>query len=92
MTISKSKKLQATEFDAKFEDEDITEHLDLASVKTRYPVQRISIDFPKIILEGLDTEAAKIGVTRSALIKIWVATQLAKQRSQQPLGSHTQGL
>ncbi len=64
-------------FDAAFEaGEDMTEYLDLKSAKVRYPVQRISIDFPKNILEGVGVEAAKIGVTRTSLIKMWVSQQL----------------
>jgi len=35
-----------------------------------------SYDFPKNIIEEVDVEAAKIGVARTALIKIWVAQQL----------------
>ncbi|MDX2346176.1 MAG: hypothetical protein QNK11_04825 [Legionella sp.] len=40
--------------------------------------QRISIDFPKKVIEGIDLEAAKIGVTGTSLIKIWVAEHLTK--------------
>ncbi|OGT49982.1 MAG: hypothetical protein A3E82_02550 [Gammaproteobacteria bacterium RIFCSPHIGHO2_12_FULL_38_11] len=70
--------MKASKLDAAFEKGDITEHLDLKSVKVRYPMQRISIDFPKTILHELDIEAAKIGVTRTALIKTWVAEHLSK--------------
>lgn len=84
MTTSKKKALTSTEFDAKFDSEDMTEHLNIKSAKTRYPVQRVSIDFPKVILEDLDTEAAKIGVTRTSLIKMWVAQQLSRQHTQHP--------
>jgi metal-responsive CopG/Arc/MetJ family transcriptional regulator len=45
----------------------------MKSAKVRNPMQRISIDFPKSILDEVDLEAAKIGVTRTALIKMWVA-------------------
>ncbi len=78
MSTSKQKKIKTADFDAAFEDGDIVEHLDLNSIKVRYPTQRISIDFPKKILADLDIEAAKIGVTRTALIKMWVATHLPK--------------
>ncbi len=81
MTISKNKTLKARDFDASFEDDDITKYLDIKSAKARYPVQRVSIDFPKVILENLDTEAAKIGVTRTSLIKMWVAQQLSRQHT-----------
>lgn len=76
MTISKRKKVKASDFDNEFEHGDVGKHLDLTSVKARYPTQRITIDFPTIILEKLDVEAAKVGVTRTSLIKIWVAEHL----------------
>ncbi len=76
MPTSKRKQLTAKAFDAAFEQSDVTKHLDLQSLKARYPSQRISIDFPKEILEEVDVEAAKIGVTRTDLIKMWVAQRL----------------
>ena len=79
MNTSKHKKISAVDFDTAFEQGDVTEHLDLKSVKACYPTQRITIDFPKTILDELDIEAAKIGVTRTSLIKIWVADHLHKQ-------------
>lgn len=79
MSTLKDKKTRAADFDANFEDGDITEHLDLKSVKAYYPTQRITIDFPKKILDELDIEAAKIGVTRTSLIKMRVADHLHKK-------------
>ena len=79
MNTSEHKKMKASDFDDAFEQSDVTAHLDLKSVKARYPVKRISIDFPKNILDDLDLEAAKIGVTRTSLIKIWVADHLHNQ-------------
>ncbi len=79
MSISKKKTIKASDFDEAFEKGDVTEHLNLKSAKALYPVQRISIDFPKNILEEVDIEAFKIGVTRSSLIKMWVAQQLSQQ-------------
>lgn len=77
MKSSKHKKIKASNFDAAFEKGDVTKHLNITSAKVRYPTQRISIDFPRKILNEIDIEAAKIGVTRTALIKIWVAEHLA---------------
>ena len=79
MNTSKHKKIKASNFDAAFEQGDVTEHLNLKSVKACYPTQRISIDFPKNILDDLDLEAAKIGVTRTSLIKMWIAEHLSKR-------------
>ena len=79
MKSSKHKKINAADFDAAFEKEEVTKHLNIKSAKARFPSQRISIDFPRNIIEGIDMEAAKIGVTRTSLIKIWVEEHLAGQ-------------
>jgi hypothetical protein len=76
MNTSSRKKIKSTDFDTAFEKGDVSKHLNLKTVKTHYPVQRVSIDFPKNILEGIDIEAAKIGVTRTSLIKMWVAERV----------------
>ncbi len=78
MKTSKQKKIKASDFDAAFDEGEVTEYLDLRSVKAQYPTQRISIDFPKNILEEVDIDAAKIGVTRTSLIKMWVAEHLSR--------------
>lgn len=36
----------------------------------------IEIDFPKWMIEALDKEAARLGVARQALIKMWIAEKL----------------
>jgi hypothetical protein len=81
MRTLKHKIIKASDFDKAFEQGVVDKHLDLTSVKARHPVQRISIDFPKNIIEELDIEATKIGVARTALIKVWVAQQLEKQHA-----------
>ncbi len=81
MTTSKRKNIRAANFDLTFDEGDVTEHLNLKSVKVRYPVQRISIDFPVNILEKVDIEASKIGVTRTSLIKMWIAQLLFNQHA-----------
>jgi len=68
----KTKKIKASDFDAKFESgEDITEHLDIAKA-----VKRINIDFPAWSIVELDKEANRLGVARQALIKMWVIQRL----------------
>ncbi len=70
------KTIAAKDFDEQFEDGDVIEYLDLKSAKLKYPIQRLSIDFTKHMIEAIDIEAAKIGVTRTALIKMWIAERL----------------
>ncbi|MDP1573818.1 MAG: CopG family transcriptional regulator [Coxiellaceae bacterium] len=83
MSKKKIKKITGEELDELFDrgEEDIMQYMDLSTIKMHYPMQRITIDFPKETLEMLDVEAAKIGVTRTSLIKVWIADCLAKQRA-----------
>lgn len=70
--------MKAHEFDAKFEaDEDLVEDLDLTQIKKPMLKQkRVNVDFPAWMLESLDREAHRIGVTRQSIIKIWLAERL----------------
>jgi len=71
------KSVSASEFDKKFDaGEDVTEYLNIAKAKVNRRIQRVNIDFPMAFLKELDTEAAKIGVARTALIKMWLAQRI----------------
>ena len=76
MSTSKKNNIKASDFDKAFDEGDVTEFLDLKSVKAKYPTQRVSIDFTRNIIEEVDHEAARVGVTRTSLIKLWVAERL----------------
>lgn len=68
------KKISASEFDRMFNaGEDMTPYLDMSTAKMDYPAQRINIDIPKTILHKVDLEATRVGVTRTSLIKLWIA-------------------
>jgi hypothetical protein len=70
--------MKAKTFDRKFDEgKDITEALDLT--KTRRPLQeqkRVNVDFPAWMVERLDREAKRVGVTRQSIIKVWLAERL----------------
>lgn len=70
--------MNSQEFDAKFDaGEDVFDQLDLANAKR--PMQkhkRVNVDFPAWMLESLDKEANRIGVTRQSIIKLWLAEKL----------------
>ena len=72
--------MKAEEFDRKFDDgEDVSADLDLG--KARRPVQeqrRVNVDFPLWMIESLDREAGRLGVTRQSIIKVWIAERLRK--------------
>lgn len=70
--------MKASKFDKKFEaGDDITDLLDLT--KARRPgleAKRVNVDFPEWMVDSLDKEAHRLGITRQSLIKIWVADRL----------------
>ena len=72
--------MKAKDFDTKFEKgEDVTGSLVLS--KARRPGQeakRVNVDFPEWMVESLDREARRLGVTRQSIIKVWVAQRLEK--------------
>ena len=70
--------MKAHEFDAKFEsDDDILGDLDLSQAKRPMQKQkRVNVDLPAWMLESLDKEASRVGVTRQSIIKIWLAERL----------------
>jgi len=56
---------------------DITSSLDLSKAKRVLQAQkRVNVDFPTWMIESLDREASKLGVTRQSVIKIWLAERL----------------
>ena len=76
----RNRTMKAKEFDRKFDrGEDVTSALDLA--KARRPGEeqrRVNVDFPVWVVESLDREARRLGVTRQSIIKLWIAERLQK--------------
>ena len=72
--------MKAKDFEQQFdEDVDITASLDLSKAKRILQMQkRVNVDFPTWMIESLDREAGKLGVTRQSIIKIWLAERLEK--------------
>lgn len=70
--------MKAVEFDAKFDaGEDITAMVDWS--RARRPndqPKRVNVDFPTWVVEALDKQASHLGVSRQALIKMWIAERL----------------
>ncbi len=78
--------MKARDFDKKFDDgvEDIVEHLNMATVRRPNQEQkRVNVDFPTWVVESLDREASRIGVTRQSIIKVWLVERLQREALQQ---------
>lgn len=75
--------MKAKDFDRKFDEgEDITAELDLS--KARRPgleSRRVNVDFPSWMVDSLDREAKRLGVTRQSVIKVWIADRLKEKAS-----------
>lgn len=74
------KTITAEEFDRRFDDgEDMSEFVDWSSARRPgQELKRVTIESPAWNLMRLDNEAQRLGVTRQALIKIWIAERLEK--------------
>ncbi len=81
------KTITAKEFDKKFDNgEDVSEYLDFSNAiklkeikKLKTETKKVNVDFPEWIIESLDQEAKKIGVTRQSIIKVWIAERLKEE-------------
>ena len=71
-------KLKAAEFDKAFEEGNVSGYLDKKKAKAYNTIQRINVDIPKEMLHNVDQEAARIGVPRTSLIKMWIADHLGR--------------
>jgi hypothetical protein len=71
--------MTAKQFDQKFDDgEDITQMLDLSQAKRPLSTQkRLSIDLPIWMIELIDIEAKRLGVTPQTIIQTSLAEHLA---------------
>lgn len=86
--------MKAKDFDKKFteDQEDIIEDLDLSTARRVNQAQkRINVDFPAWVVESLDREAARIGVTRQSIIKVWLVERLQAEAANKPLGGDSAG-
>jgi len=70
--------MKAKKFDTDFDTgKDVSSSLDLAKAKRPLQEQkRVNVDFPTWMIESLDREANRLGVTRQSIIKIWLAERL----------------
>ena len=75
--------MKARSLDRKFDEgRDITSELDLSKIKRPNQEQRrVNVDFPTWMIESLDKEASRLGVTRQSIIKVWLAERLEQRDS-----------
>jgi hypothetical protein len=73
--------MKAEELDELFDSgENITKHLDMSTLtKNGTQTKKVNVDFPEWIVNSLDLEAKRIGVTRQSIIKVWIAERLKEE-------------
>ena len=74
--------MKATKFDVDFNArKDVTAALDLPAARRPAREQRrVNVDFPVWMVESLDREASRLGVTRQSIIKLWLAERLERSK------------
>ena len=81
--------MSAKNLDKKFDEgkKDIIEDFDLASARrVNQEQKRVNVDFPAWVVESLDREAARIGVTRQSIIKVWLVERLKAEGADRAFG------
>jgi hypothetical protein len=73
--------MKAKEFDKLFDEgKDVINMLDLKKATRPGQLQkRVNVDFPNWIIDTLDKEAKRLGVTRQSIIKVWIADRISKK-------------
>ena len=79
--------MKAKNFERQFDDGvDLTASLDLSKAKrVLQECRRVNVDFPTWMIDSLDREASKLGVTRQSVIKVWLAERLEATASNLPV-------
>ena len=79
--------MKAEELDRLFDEGkvDITQYFDWP--RARQPgleQKRVNVDFPNWVVDQLDKESKRLGITRQSLIKYWIAERLEHLKDQRP--------
>jgi hypothetical protein len=79
--------MKAKDFEQQFDQGiDLGAALDLPRAKRVLQTQRrVNVDFPTWMIDSLDREASKLGVTRQSVIKVWLAERLETTATNLPL-------
>ena len=73
--------MNARALDKRFDEgvEDVIDEFDLSmATRPNREQKRVNVDFPLWMVQSLDREASRLGVTRQSIIKVWIAERLEK--------------
>ena len=80
--MKKQSTMTAQELEQRFDDgEDITPFIDMSSIcRPGVDLRRVNVDFPEWMVEKLDWQSRLIGVSRQALVKLWISERIQKEQ------------
>lgn len=73
--------MKASELDRRFDDgDDIGDVIDWRSAqRINQEPRRVNVDFPAWMVAAMDRESDRLGISRQALIKVWIAERLERR-------------
>ena len=73
--------MKATELGQRFDaGEDVSDAIDWDSARRiNQEPRRVNVDFPAWMVSSMDREADRLGISRQALIKVWIAERLERK-------------
>ncbi|GAB6059131.1 type II toxin-antitoxin system BrnA family antitoxin [Desulfonatronum parangueonense] len=80
--VKRKSTISAEELDAKFDaGEDVSEHLEVSKgFRPGWEQKRVNVDLPVWMIDQLDTQARRIGVTRQSIVKVWLSERLKAEQ------------
>lgn len=75
--------MKAKEFDKMFDEgkEDILQYAELSTAtRPNLEQKKINIDMPVWMINNLDKEAKRLGISRQSLLKTWVAEKIEQRK------------
>ena len=74
--------ITAEEFDRRFDrGEDISKYLDWSRARRpRLEQRRVNVDLPTWMIDTLDLEAKRVGVTRQSIMKMWLFDRIKAEQ------------
>lgn len=70
--------MKAEELDRRFDaGEDMSKHMIPGTLRRpNQEARRVNVDFPGWMVDALDREARHLGISRQAVIKVWIGERL----------------
>lgn len=80
----KASTITAEELDRRFDDgEDISEFLDTKkAIRPNLEQRRVNLDLPNWMIDTLDSEAKRVGVTRQSIMKVWISERIKVEQGE----------